>query len=312
MTSRLLRSSIVIALAMAPALGGQSAPQRTPDGHPDLQGVWDYSTITPLERPKEFARKKVFTKAEADAFSRSTVKRAFDDMSELEQKVNADIVGDLATVEQGPLDPSLRTSLIVDPPDGKIPPLTRKAKARMSARAMAKKLPPDGPEMLNFSTRCLPDVAGPPLFPGSFNSYVQIVQTDDYLMIETEMIHDARIIPLDGRPHVPKAIREWNGDSRGWWEGDTLVIETTNYRSKNAMPESTDALQVVERLTRGSDRSLLYEFTVTDPTAFRKPWSAAYTLRRTDAQMYEFACHEGNYSIVGMLRGARALDRQKP
>jgi hypothetical protein len=306
MTRRLLLATMTAA-ATLPVFAGQAALPRTLDGHPDLQGVWDYATITPFERPKAFANKKVFTKAEAEAFSRGTANRNFDDLPKLEQQVNADIVGDLASLEQGPLDPSLRTSLIVEPPDGKMP-LTPNAKARMAARAKAKKVPPDGPEALSLSTRCLPDVAGPPLLPVAFNSYVQIVQTADYLVIETEMIHDARIIPLDARAHLPRSIREWNGDSRGRWNGDTLIIDTTNFPMKNAMPESTDALHVVEHLTRTGERALLYEFTVTDRAAFTRPWSAAYTFRRTDALMYEFACHEGNYSIVGMLKGARAQE----
>ena len=296
---------------LAAALAGQSMVPRTPDGHPDLQGIWDYSTITPLERPKEFARKKLFTKAEAEAFERGSAARELKELPPLEQKLNADLVGDLSTADEGHLDPSMRTSLIVDPPNGRIPPLTANATARRAARRKARKLPPDGPEALRLSDRCLPDVAGPPLIPTSYNNNLQIVQTADHLIIATEMIHDARIVPLDGRPHLPRTMREWNGDSRGWWEGDTLVVESTNFRSVSALGAATAALHVVERLTRVDGRSLLYEFTITDPGAYTKPWSGAFTIHRTDAPMYEFACHEGNYSIVGMLRGARAQDPGK-
>jgi hypothetical protein len=292
------------------ALGGQATIPRAPDGHPDLQGIWDYSTVTPLERPKEFARQKFFTKAQADAFSRSSAERTFNDLPKLEQQVNADLIGDLATVEEGPLDPSMRTSLVLTPSDGQIP-LTTKALSLRAARRKARQLPPDGPEAMRLSDRCLPDVAGPPLLPTSYNSYVQIVQTADYLMIETEMVHDARIIPLDGRPHLPRAIREWNGDSRGRWQGDTLVIDTRNFRQANSLGEATAALHVVERLTRIGDRSIRYEFSVTDPAAYTQPWSGAYTIRRTDALIYEFACHEGNYSIAGMLMGARAQEKPR-
>ena len=308
MTLRALRSAIVIALALTPDLAGQTAVPRMPDGRPDLQGVWDYSTITPLERPGELGRTKYFTKAGAEAFTRGTAERDFNYLPKLEQQVNADLVGDLATVEQGPLDPSLRTSLILIPSNGQIP-LTKKARARQAARRAARRLPPDGPEALRLSDRCLPDVAGPPLIPGSFNNNIQIVQTADHLMIETEMIHDARIIPLDGRPHLPRTIREWNGDSRARWEGDTLVIDSSNFRDVNSLGSGTAALHVVERLTPVDERSLRYEFSVSDPAAFKRPWSGAYTLRRSDSRMFEFACHEGNYSIVGVLRGARTRDK---
>ena len=302
-------AALTIALMLAAAIAAQSRLSRTPDGRPDFQGVWDYSTITPLERPKELGRKKVFTKAEADAFSRSSAERDFKDLPKLEQQVNADLIGDLATVEQGPLDPSMRTSLIVSPSSGRIP-LTAKAVARRAARRQARKLPPDGPEALTLGDRCLPDVAGPPVLPTSYNSNIQIVQTADYLMIETEMIHDARIIPLDGRPHLPRTIREWNGDSRGWWDGETLVIDSTNFRNVNALGAATAALHVTERLTRIDEKSLLYEFSVADPAAFTRPWSGSYTIRKASALMYEFACHEGNYSIAGMLSGARAQDKR--
>lgn len=311
MRLRFLFATLATPCMLAVALTGQSTVPRTPDGRPDLQGIWDYSTMTPLERPKEFARKKFFTRSEAEAFERGAPVRDFKELPALEQKLNADLVGDLATVDEAHLDASMRTSLIVDPPNGQVPPLTRKAKARREARHKARKTPPDGPEALSLSERCLPDVAGPPLIPGSYNNIMQIVQAADYLMIETEMIHDARIVPLDGRPHLPRKIREWNGDSRGRWEGDSLVIDTTNFRFLNALASSTDALHVVERLTRVDEQSLLYEFTVNDPAAFTKPWSGAFTARKSGAPMYEFACHEGNYSIVGMLRGARSQEKEK-
>ncbi len=300
---------IAASLVLTLTLAGQSAVPRTPDGQPDLQGTWSYATMTPLERPKELARKPLFTKAEAEAYERAAPARDLADLPPLERKLNADLVGDFATLDVGHLDPSLRTSLIVDPPNGVIPPLTRQAKARKDARSKARKLPPDGPEAMRSSDWCLHDVAGPPLLPTAYNNFIQIVQTSDYVMIETEMIHDARIIPLDGRPHLPATFREWNGDSRGRWDGDTLVIDTTNFRAPNALTDATAALHVVERLTRVDERSLRYEFSVTDPGAFTKPWAGAYTIHTTQAPMYEFACHEGNYSIAGMLRGARAQEK---
>jgi hypothetical protein len=308
MTRRLLFAAMTAA-ATLPVFAGQAALPRTEDGHPDLQGVWDYATITPFERPKAFAGKKVFTKAEAEAFTRGSAQRDFAELPKLEQQVNADLVGDLATVESGVLDRSLRTSLIVSPANGQIP-LTKKALALQAKRRKARRLPPDGPEALRLSDRCLPDVAGPPLIPTSYNNNIQIVQTADYVVVETEMIHDARIIPLDGRPHLPHALREWNGDARGHWEGDTLVVDTTNFRSLNALGSATAAVQVRERLTLVDAQSLRYDFTVTDRAAYTRPWSGSYTFRKTDALMYEFACHEGNYSIAGMLSGARAQDKK--
>ncbi len=303
-------AAAVAALCASVALAGQSGVPRAPDGHPDLQGVWDYATMTPLERPKELAGRRFFTKAEADAFTRGSAERLLNGLPKIEQQLNADLIGDLATGEEGPLDPSMRTSLIVAPSNGRMP-LTKKALALRAARRKAAQAPPDGPEAMRLSDRCLPDVAGPPLLPTSYNNNIQIVQTADYLMIETEMIHDARIIPLDGRPHLPPTLREWNGDSRGRWQGDTLIIDTTNFRSVSSLGAATAALRVLERLTPLDERSLLYEFTVTDRAAFTQPWSGAYTIRRTDSLIYEFACHEGNYSIAGMLRGARAQEKTR-
>jgi hypothetical protein len=309
MRGQAVAAATATASMLIAVLAGQSTAPRTAEGRPDLQGIWDYSTMTPLERPTGLARKKFFTKAEAAAYEKGAAARDFTDLPKLEQQVHADLIGDLATVEHGTLDPSRRTSLIVTPSNGSIP-LTPKAAARRAARRKARNLPPDGPEALPLSDRCLNDVAGPPLIPTSYNNIMQIVQTPDYVMIESEMVHDARIIPLDARPHLPRTIREWNGDSRGWWEGDTLVIDTTNFRNVNALGTATAALHVTERLALVDGRSLLYEFTVRDRAAYTRPWSGAFTIHRTEARLYEFACHEGNYSIVGMLKGARAQERK--
>jgi len=288
----------------------QSRLPRTADGRPDLQGIWNYATVTPLERSKDFTERAFFTEAEAREFERTVPEREFKDLPEIEQKLNADLVGDLETAARGRIDPSLRTSLIVDPPDGKLPPLTPEGHARREARRAARKLPPDGPEMMRLSERCLPDVAGPPLLPTPYNNYLQIVQTPRYVTIVTEMIHEARIVPLDGRPHLPPHIRLWNGDSRGRWNGDTLVIDTTNFAHHAPDASTTASLHVVERFTRVGERSLLYEFSVDDPASFTRRWSGAFTIHRSDEPMYEFACHEANYSMDGMLRGARAQDKQ--
>ncbi len=293
---------------LAAALAGQSVVQRTPDGHPDLQGIWDYGTITPLERPKELGAKQFYTASEAEEFERGASDRDFKKLPADEQTVNADLVGDLATGDRGHLDAGRRTSLIISPVDGRIP-FIPEVQARREARRNAVQEPPDGPEALRPSDRCL-HIDGPPLTPTLYNNIIQIVQTADYLLLDTEMIHDARVVPLDGR-HLPQTIRQWDGDSRGRWDRDTLVIDTTNFTNKTRFAASTDALQVVERLTRIDARSLLYEFSIEDPGAFTRPWSGAFTMRKSDALMYEFACHEGNYSLVGMLRGARAEEKGK-
>jgi hypothetical protein len=303
-------------IAFAAAVAALSADQwripRTADRRPDLQGIWDYATVTPLERSKDFSERAFFTEAEAREFERSAADREYTDLPEIERKLNADLVGDLETTARGRIDPSRRTSIVIDPPDGKLPPLTPKGQAARDSRRAARKVPPDGPEVMRISERCLPDAAGPPLLPTSYNNYVQIVQTPRNVLISTEMVHEARVIPLDGRPHLPPHIREWNGDSRGRWDGDTLVVETTNFAHHAPDSSNTDVLQVIERFTRVGERSLLYEFSVDDPATFTKRWSGAFTMHKTDEPMYEFACHEANYSMAGMLRGARAQEQQQP
>ena len=309
MKLRVFITATGLASILTAALAGQSVVRRTPDGHPDLQGVWDYATITPLERPQELGDKQFYTASEAEEFERGASDRDFKKLPADEQTVNADLVGDLATGDRGHLDAGRRTALIVSPKDGRIP-FTPEVKALREARRSAAQEPPDGPEALRLSDRCL-HVDGPPLTPNLYNNNIQIVQTADYVLLATEMIHDARIVPLDGRPHLPETIRKWDGDSRGRWDGDTLVIDTTNFTNKTRFAASTAALHLVERLTRIGERSLLYEFSIEDPGPFTKPWSGALTIRKNDALMYEFACHEGNYSLVGMLRGARAGEKAK-
>ena len=206
----------------------------------------------------------------------------------------------------------MRTSLIVDPPDGRIPPLTADGQARAAARAEARRLhPADGPEDRSLGERCLLFNAGPPMLSGPYNNYVQILQTRDHVVIHNEMIHDARVVPLDGRPHVPPSIRLLLGDSRGRWEGDALVVETTNFTNKTTVRGSGERLRLVERFTRTGPRTLLYEFTVDDPASFTKPWSAALPMTKTDDRLYEYACHEGNYAMTGILRGSRAGEQQR-
>jgi hypothetical protein len=282
------------------ALSAQGA-LRTPDGHPDLQGIWDYRTATPLERPRDMADKSVFTDDEARAFEKRTAERRGNVVAVHPTEwldYGANVLGDN------------RTSLIVDPPSGRVPALTVAARARVTAaNAAAQETKADDPEDRSIQERCLIFGAGPPLLPGPYNNNVQIVQTPDYVVINNEMIHDARIVPLDNRPHLPGAIRQWLGDSRGRWDGDTLVIETTNFHDAISFRGSGSGLRVTERFRRADPDTLDYEFTIDDPGSFTAPWTARFPMKKTDEAMYEYACHEGNYGLQDIMRGARFVDR---
>src|SRR5689334_17267797 len=297
------------AVAILLALAAAQAP-RTPWGKPDLQGVWNYATITPLERPNELAGKQVLTEQEAAAFEKQTLERRNPDRRD--GGAAADVGRaynrfwwDYGTKVVG----TKRTSLIVDPPNGKIPPLTAEARKRVDARAAVLRKPPAGPEDRNLWERCILGTAGPPIVPGPYNNNFQLFQTRDYVVILNEMIHDARIIPLDGRPHLPSHIRQWMGDSRGRWEGKTLVVDTTNFTGKTNFRGSGEGLHLVERFTRMDAGTLLYEFTVEDPASFTRPWKAAIPMTRTDDLIYEYACHESNYGMFNMLNAARAEEK---
>ena len=208
---------------------------------------------------------------------------------------------------------SRRASLVVDLPDGKIPALTPEAQKRQAARAEYRRLhPADGPEDLSLNNRCiLWPTAGPPMLPGAYNNNYQIVQSPDYVVIFVEMIHDARIIPLDGRPHVPQNVRLLMGDSRGRWEGNTLVVETTNFTDKTAFRGSGRNFHLIERFTRTSPDTIVYEFTANDESSFTRPWTAQIPMKKTPDPIFEYACHEGNYGMEGILRGARAEEKTK-
>jgi hypothetical protein len=290
------------------------APSHTPDGQPDLEGVWTNSTLTPLERPAEFAGKEFLTAQEAADY----VKR-------LLQQVNTDRRDGGAQVDVGRsynefwrdrgngLVADRRTSLIIDPPDGKIPPLTPEAQRRVEkTRAYMQDHATDGPEGRSMAERCLAwATAGPPMLPGPYNNDVQIFQSREQVVILNEMIHDARVIPLDGRPHVSPDIREWLGDSRGHWEGNTLVLDTTNFNSEYSFRGSDANLHLTERFTRVSPNLIQYEFTIDDPTAFARSWTARVPLNKTADRVYEYACHEGNYALTDILAGARAAEKKQ-
>jgi hypothetical protein len=284
---------------------------RTPDGHPDLQGIWSFATITPLERPGNVADKAVLTDQEAEEFEKQAAARA--DQDDRRQR------GTVADVNRAYndfwYDPGTRvvgtrqTSIVIDPPSGRVPPMTAEGQARAAARAAARrqKGPADGPEDRSLAERCLIGFnAGPPLTPSAYNNNIQIVQTRDYAVIMTEMVHEARVVPLDGRPHLPSTVRPWMGDSRGRWDGDTLVVETTNFNDKNLYHGASEKLQLVERFSRSAEGVLMYEFTVNDPATWTLPWTGRIPLEKIDDQIYEYACHEANYGMEGILKGARA------
>ena len=291
----------VLALAGVVSAQRSSAPPRTPDGHPDLQGYWNFGSATPLERPKEFEGKTFLTADEAAAFERRTAERRLDVIA----------VHGPEWLDYGShLGADRRTSLIIDPPDGRVPALTAAARASEAARRRREQSGiADNPEDRIPQERCLVFGAGPPLLPGPYNNNMQLVQTPGALVVFSEMIHDARVVTLDSRPAPPPGMRFWLGASRGHWDGDTLSVETTNFAELVSFRGSDSNLRVVERFTPDGPDALRYEFTIDDPTAFAHPWTGALTMTRTSDKMYEYACHEGNYGLMNILGAARAAER---
>jgi hypothetical protein len=286
-------------------------PPRAPDGHPDLQGIWSFATITPLERPTELAGQQVLTDEQAAEFEKQTLARTNADrrdggtQADVSRAYN-DFWYDRGTKVVG----TRRTSLIVDPPDGKVPPFTAEAQKRAQARAEGRRRrgPADDPEDRALSERCILGFnSGPPMVPGGYNQNVQLLQTRDYVVIHNEMIHSARIVPMDGRPHG--TVRQLVGDSRGRWEGDTLVVDTTNLTDETNFRGSTAKLHLIERFTPVDADTLLYEFTADDPATWTAPWTAQIPLTKTPGPIFEYACHEGNYGLEGILRGTRAEEK---
>jgi hypothetical protein len=277
---------------MAPAT--TSASRRMPDGHPDIQGIWSYGTITPLERPRELGGKEVFTDEEAaDTEKRQLQNRDIPDRWDAGLGVIKD----------------RRTSLIRDPPNGRLPPLTPQGQNRVAALAETLRHPAARPEDRGPRERCIVR-SGPPILPDAYSNVVQVFQTSEYVGILTELIHDARIVPLGNKPHLNHNIRQWMGDSRGHWEGDTLVVDTTNFTDKTSLRGAGEGLHVIERFTRIDADTLQYEFTVDDPQTWTRPWTAALPMTKSRDQIIEYACHEGNYTnMSGILSAARAEDR---
>ncbi len=290
------------------------APPQTPWGDPDLQGIWDYRSITPLQRPDGLADRPSLSEEEAAEFEQDTVSRRHKDRR---PEDGITVATDVANAYNhfwwdygDKLTEGTRTSLIVDPADGRIPALTPDGERRAELRRQRRDRPAYGPEDRNPWERCIVGGnAGPPMNPGAYNNNFQVLQTPGQVVILTEMIHDVRIIRLDARPHIPDRVRQWRGDSRGRWDGDTLVVETTNFTDKTTFRGSGPSLRVVERFTRVDADIVRYEYTIDDPASFTQTWTAVVHVKRTDGPMFEYACHEGNYGMVNLLAGARAADK---
>jgi hypothetical protein len=301
-------------------------PPRTVDGQPDLQGVWANNSATPLERPKVLEGRAFLTEQEvaalkqkaAELFDNGNSDAAFGDT--VFESVLANVkgtksgfkstdggTGDYSSVWTVARDWDNRTSLITDPSDGRLPPMTTQGAEKQRAMFAATKGRPSGPEDRSLSERCI--TYGSPQLVAGYQSYYQIVQTPTSVAILTEMIHDARVIPMDGRPHLPPNIQTWTGDARGHWEGDTLVIDSTNFKPGAFRNVSTEKLHVVERFTRTSPDTLQWQLTIDDPGAWTKPWTAMIPLRPSKKAVYEYACHEGNYGLESILAGARREDK---
>ena len=315
--------ALVLSLPAAAQSDGGSMPLRTPDGQPDLGGVWDFRTVTPLERPEEFADQEFLSEEEVAAYAAEQVLARNADLNREEKKdvttergqVNGtressdlalaynDFWWDRGTV----VVETRRTSLVVDPPNGRIPPLTDAATARAAERTRINQRLSEGPEDRPLGERCITGFnSGPPMLPAAYNMNVQIFQSADYVVLLNEMVHNARIIPLDGGDHG--TVPMWTGVSRGRWEGDTLVVETKNFLRETSFRNSSKNLHLIERFERLNEETLLYTFTVTDPTTWTQPWTVELPMRQSELPLFEYACHEGNYGMDGTLSGARALE----
>jgi len=299
------------AAVAAVSLAGQ-APSRTFDSRRDLQGIWTNASVTPLERPAELAGKEFFTEAEAAAYEKQARER--NDADRRDSNAEADLAtgyNDLFWERGRKVVSTRRTSLVVDPRDGRIPPLTADAQKQAAARAEARRLrPADGPEDRSLADRCIVrGTSGPPMLPAGYSNNYQIVQTPEFVAIVVEMIHETRLIPLEARPHLAGKIRHVLGDPRGRWEDQTLVVDTTNFTDKTNFRGSGENLRVTERFTRIDKDTLLYRFTVDDPQSFTRPWSGEIPMKKIDGPIFEYACHEGNYSMANILSAARHEER---
>ncbi len=310
MTSRIL--TLVFVVAASSVAHGQSG-LLTPHGAPDLQGPWDFSTLTPFERPGNLEGQEFFTREDAEEYLRATLDRG--DMDRRDGPSVRDVeraYNDFWWDRGESLVWTLRTSLVIDPPDGQVPPMNAEGRARQAERREANLGHEfDGPENRPLPERCLIlQGAGPPMTPTAYNNNVQIVQSPGYVAILIEMGHEVRIIPTSDQPHLPDHVQQWKGDSRGRWEGDTLVVETTNLSGKNPFRGSSPGAKLIERFRRVDADRLIYQFTIEDPATWDIPWTVEIPVRKSEGAVYEYACHEGNYGMAGVLRGARQAERE--
>jgi hypothetical protein len=315
--SRLIAVVAVLCATTSLAVGQTRAYRapRTPDGQPDLQGYWTNTTYTPLQRPKEVT-KELYTREEALEILKTA---ATLESEQTEPGTIPDVHYDFTQFgldrNQGGLALNLRTSLIFDPANGQLPPMTEGGQKRNAARAEARKRmggPTDAAQNQSLSVRCiLMDRAGPPMLPGAYNNNYQIIQGQGYVMILVEMIHEPRIIPLDGRPHLPPHVRSLTGNSIGRWEGETLIVETTNFTDKTAFQGSSENMRLTERFTRVAEDRIDYKFTIDDPATWTRPWSAELPMQKTIGPIFEHACHEGNRGLSNTLAGARLEDKKR-
>ena len=313
---RRLICSIILALLLAGSVFGQTknyTPPRTPDGQPDLQGFWTNNSYVPLERPRNVT-KEFYTKEEAlQAERRAAAQESEQTAPGTVEDVHYDFSQFGLDRSQSDRAVNLRTSMIVDPPDGRLPPLTADGSKRAAETAEREKLVGrwDSAQSNQLDDRCVIFLGvGPPMMPAGYNSNYQIVQTRDHVMILFEMAHDVRVIPLGKRPHIPGEIRQWLGDSRGYWDGDTLVVETSNFNGKNPLRGSSPNMRVTERFTRVDADTIQYRFTVEDESTWSRPWTAEMPMKRTIGPLFEHACHEGNYGLYNTLVGARLEEKR--
>jgi len=319
------------AQAQAQSKGAYKAP-RNEFGQPDLQGNWNNATLTSVERDPKFGTRLHLTDAEAGEIEGYAAKHREDGAAPTDPKLGIqDLPKDCGYgfsgtncgynnfwVDRGTqvirIDGKPRSSMLIEPANGRMPPMLPEARQRLAAKQAAFRKgagPMDGPELRSLGERCLMSFgssAGPPMLPLMYNNTYTIVQTKDAVMIEVEMVHDVRVIRLNGKP-LPKSVSKWMGDSIGRWEGETLVVETTNFHPQHGFRGSSENLKVTERFTRVSPEQIVYRFTVEDPTTFSQPFTGELPMNATPEKLYEYACHEGNYALPGILAGAREEER---
>jgi hypothetical protein len=314
-TTRIASTAAIAVLIAASALTLQAQapakfnPPRTADGRPDMQGYWTNATYTPVERPAEFKDQEFFTAAQAQEYAKRAQDRF---LSQPDDDPHYD--NSIWMVEKGLKGvSSLRTSIVMEP-DGRIPPVNAEGRKRAEERAAARKKVDVMASAQNrgLSERCIYwGHEGPPLMPTGYNSNLQIWQAPNQFVVIPEMMPVARVVPLDGRPHVSSNIRSMRGDSRGHWDGDTMVIETTNFTDRTAFRGSSEHLKVTERFTLVDANTIRYQFTVEDPHTWDRPWKGEYPMTRLDEPIYEYACHEGNYGMPNILKSQRAVEAQE-